>query len=256
MLEAKALSEIPAIRHGFFTREGGHSRGIYASLNCGLGSGDDKVLVGRNRSFVAERMGVEPRSLVTVWQWHSPDVMRVEEPWDPLHPPKADAMVTTMPGVALGVLTADCAPVLFAASDGRVIGAAHAGWKGAIAGVLEATIAAMGILGAPPDTIHAALGPTINQASYEVGPEFRDTFLTKDASSSEFFEPSTREDHWLFDLPAYVRSRLAHAGVASVSDRSVCTYADEGRFFSFRRTTHRSEPDYGRQISAISINPQ
>jgi len=255
MIEADALKDLGRVRHGFFTREGGCSRGIYASLNCGLGSNDDKALVLRNRAAVARRMGVEPEALLTVWQWHSADVIRAEGPWDPHHPPKADAMVTDRPGLALGVLTADCAPVLFASDDGRVVGAAHAGWKGALAGVLEATIASMESLGATRGSIHAAIGPAISQPSYEVGPEFRERFLEDDPGNARFFTALEGEGRPRFDLPAYVRTRLERAGVASVSDRSSCTYADEARFFSFRRATHREEPGYGRLISTIAIQP-
>lgn len=253
MTEVSGLAGIGGLRHAFFTREGGHSRGIYASLNCGFGSDDEKSLVRRNRAQVAERMEVAPERLLTVWQWHSADALPVTASWDPLHPPKADAMVTDRPGFALGILTADCTPVLFASADGSVIGAAHAGWKGAISGVLESTLQAMERLGARREGIHAAIGPTISQASYEVGPEFREKFVAADPSNVSFFLPSPKEAHFMFDLPGYVRSRLEEAGVASVSDVVTCTYADESRYFSYRRTTHRGEPDYGRQISAIAI---
>jgi len=253
MTEVSGLAGIGGLRHAFFTREGGHSRGIYASLNCGFGSDDEKSLVRRNRAQVAERMEVAPERLLTVWQWHSADALPVAASWDPLHPPKADAMVTDRPGFALGILTADCTPVLFASADGSVIGAAHAGWKGAISGVLESTLQAMERLGARREGIHAAIGPTISQASYEVGPEFREKFVAADPSNVSFFLPSPKEAHFMFDLPGYVRSRLEEAGVASVSDVATCTYADESRYFSYRRTTHRGEPDYGRQISAIAI---
>lgn len=255
MIEAAALKDLDRVRHGFFTREGGRSQGIYASLNCGHGSDDDTETVRHNRAVVTARMGVTPDRLVTVWQHHSPDVIEVLEPWDPLHPPKADAMVTTRPGLALGVLTADCAPVLFASADGRVVGAAHAGWKGAIGGVLEATVEAMQGLGARRETIRAAIGPTIGPVSYEVGPEFRQRFLAEDEANACFFVPSPNDGHAFFDLPAYVLARLKRAGIGTLSDARRCTYADAARFFSYRRTTHRGEPDYGRQISVITIQP-
>ncbi|MGE4246682.1 MAG: peptidoglycan editing factor PgeF, partial [Parvibaculaceae bacterium] len=225
MADGSGLAGIGGIRHAFFTREGGHSSGLYASLNCGFGSDDDKTLVRRNREQVAERMQVVPEKLLTVWQWHSADAHHVEAPWNPLHPPKADAMVTDRPGFALGILTADCTPVLFAAVDGRVIGAAHAGWKGAISGVLETTLEAMERLGARRGDIHATIGPTISQASYEVSHDFREKFVAADPANATFFIPSRREMHFMFDLPGYVRARLEGAGVASISDVATCTYA-------------------------------
>jgi hypothetical protein len=250
-----AAGALDGISHGFFTREGGHSSGLYASLNCGLGSGDDRDLVRRNRALVADRLGVAPDRLLTVWQCHGADALAVNEPWETEKPPEADAMVTATPGLAIGVLTADCTPVLFADPKARVVGVAHAGWKGALSGVLEATVAAMEKLGAARGRIAATIGPTISQASYETGPEFIDQFLKRDAASRRFFNPSPRSSHNQFDLPGYVAHRLSAAGCGNVHDLALCTYADEARFFSFRRTTHRREPDYGRQISVIALAP-
>jgi polyphenol oxidase len=252
MIEAEALAGLP---HGFFTREGGHSSGLYASLNCGYGSGDDKALVARNRAHVAERLGVTPDRLLTVWQCHSADAVSVDAPWPYDAAPKADALVTAAPGFGLAVLTADCAPVLFADREAHVIGAAHAGWKGALTGILETTLAAMGRLGAKRDSIQVVIGPTISRANYETGPEFIDRFIDEDRANRRFFTPSSRPHHHYFDLPGYAADRLRKAGCGSVSDLALCTYADEGKFFSFRRTTHRLESDYGRQISAIALLP-
>lgn len=252
MIEHPALA---GTSHGFFTREGGHSSGLYSSLNCGLGSGDDKTLVRRNRALVADKLGVAVERLLTVWQCHSADAIPVSAPWETEQPPEGDAMVTATPGLAIGILTADCTPVLFADAQARVIGAAHAGWKGALSGILEATLAAMEKLDAARDRIAAVIGPTISQANYETGPEFIDQFLKRDMASRRFFTPSERANHNQFDLPGYVAHRLHAAGCGTVSDLKLCTYADEAQFFSFRRTTHRREADYGRQISAIALAP-
>lgn len=254
MIRSELLSDIDGVRHGFFTREGGYSEGIYASLNCGFGSGDDKARVERNRDKVAGALGVTVDRLITAWQWHGTDVLMVAAPWDIRRPPEADAMVTSRPGIALGVLTADCTPVLFADRDARAVGVAHAGWKGALAGVIEATVAAFGRLGVRPDDLHAAVGPSIGQASYEVGPEFFDRFVAADPDNARFFVASPRPGHHRFDLPGFVRSRLTRAGIGEIGEVGICTYADEPRFFSYRRTTHRGEPDYGRQISAIVLD--
>ncbi len=254
MIEARTLSAIAGIRHGFFTREGGHSGGLYASLNTGLGSDDDRETVKRNRARVCEMLGVS--RLVTPHQVHSPDAVIAEVPWDhdvPGSVPKADAVVTNRPGFAVAVNTADCTPVLFASADGKVVGAAHAGWKGAIGGVLASTVARMRDLGA--NDILAAIGPTISKANYEVGPEFQAQFVARDAANLRFFSPSVKAGHFMFDLPGFVRSQLEPLALAGVEDLGLCTYADEQRFFSYRRTTHRGEPDYGRQLSAICIKP-
>ncbi|HEX7776074.1 MAG TPA: peptidoglycan editing factor PgeF [Parvibaculum sp.] len=256
MLTAKPLDVLTHIRHGFFTREGGVSKGIYASLNCGYGSNDDKGAVSENRARIAQGLSVAPEKLLTVYQVHSPRVIHVTEPWSPADAPQADAMVTDRSNVALGILAADCAPVLFADNAARVIGAAHAGWKGAFTGVLEATIEAMTGLGAARERIVAAIGPCISRDAYEVGPEFRDRFLETDAANGKWFTPSARDTHFMFDLPAYAASRLDAAGVAAVTTLGLCTYADEKRFFSYRRTTHRGEPDYGRQMSAIALRAE
>lgn len=239
------------IRHGFFTRIGGVSEGIYRGLNTGTGSGDDPARVRENRRRVAEWMGVGPHNLLSLHQVHSPDAIIVREPFAGDRP-KADALVTDRPGLALGASAADCGPVLFADGEAGVIGAAHAGWKGALAGILESTIAAMESLGARRDRIVAVLGPSISQKNYEVGPEFVERFVGADSSNERYFAPSGRAGHALFDLNAYTVDRLARAGVqAGMIGR--CTYAEEELFFSYRRTTHRKEADYGRLISAIAL---
>lgn len=253
MLTAKSLDVLTNIRHGFFTREGGVSKGIYASLNCGYGSDDHKGAVRENRARVAQALSVAPEKLLTVHQIHSPTVIRVADVWEPATAPQADAMVTDRPSIALAVLAADCAPVLFADNAARVIGAAHAGWKGAFGGVLEATIEAMIALGAARERIVAAIGPCISRDAYEVGPEFRAQFTNP--SDERWFIPSAREDHFMFDLPGYAGARLETAEIGAVTTLGHCTYADEKRFFSYRRTTHRGESDYGRQMSAIVLRP-
>lgn len=253
MIRSRLLSDIANIRHGFFTREGGYSGGIYTSLNCGFGSKDDQAAVQRNRETVAARLGIGADSLMTAWQSHSPDVMTVEAAWDVRQPPDADAMTTGRPGIALGVLTADCTPILFADRKGRAVGVAHAGWKGALGGIIEASLAAFARQGVRPNELNAAIGPTIGQANYEVGPEFFDRFIAEDKANARFFAASPRSGHHLFNLPGYVKSRLEALGVAAIEDLGLCTYADEARFFSYRRATHRGEPDYGRLISAIVI---
>ncbi len=255
MIEAPELKSASSLRHGFFTRAGGHSAGLFATLNCGFGSGDDKPTVARNRDAAGHRLGVPGSHMLTVWQWHSPDVIVAEATWDPLAPPKGDAIVTTRPGLAIAVLTADCAPILFADEEAGVIGAAHAGWKGAIAGVSDATIATMEQKGARRDRITAVIGPTISQPAYEVGPEFPAAFIAQDARNADFFTPSARARHNMFDLPGYLKRRMTMQGLGRVVDLGLCTYSDEARFYSFRRATHRSEKDYGRQISAIVLKP-
>jgi YfiH family protein len=252
-ITAPALSALPGIRHGFFTRQGGVSNGIYASLNCGVGSADDRDHVIENRARVTAELGVAADRLATPYQVHSPDVVVVDKVWAVGEGPKADAVVTRRPGIAIGVGTADCGPVLFADGEAGVIGAAHAGWKGAFTGVLEATIGAMEGLGARRERIVAVLGPTISKAAYEVGPEFRARFLEVAESNAAYFTPSDREDHHRFDLPAYIGHRLAEAGVGHAGDLALCTYADPERFFSYRRTTHAGEPDYGRMLHAITL---
>jgi len=240
-----------AIRHGYFTRAGGVSEGIYRGLNVGLGSNDARPHVEENRARVSRWFNTPTERLATLHQVHSPDVVTVDAGYDGSRP-QADAMVTATPGLVLGVLSADCGPVLFADKDAGVIGAAHAGWKGALTGVLENTIEAMVALGADRANIVACLGPSISRRNYEVGAEFVARFLEKDAAYAAFFTPSQNEGHAMFDLPALTIKRLGDAGITA-ENLDICTYADEELFFSYRRTTHRQEPDYGRQISAISI---
>lgn len=251
-IEAAGLSR-PGLRHGFFTRRGGVSEGLYDSLNIGLGSQDDPARVAENRGRVADAMEVPRHRLVTPWQYHSAVALTVDRPFGPADRPKADAVVTRQPGIALGVSTADCTPVLFADPDARVVGAAHAGWRGALAGIVEATIEAMLGLGAARERIIAVIGPTISQANYEVGEDFRQTFLDDDPGSERYFARRDPAAKPRFDLPGYVAGRLARAGIGEVEDLRLCTYAEEESFFSFRRTTHRAEPDYGRLISSIAI---
>jgi YfiH family protein len=239
------------IRHGFFTRVGGVSEGIYQGLNIGTGSQDEPARVAENRRRVAAWMGVEPPALLSLYQVHSPDVIVATGPFAGERP-KADAIVTDRPGLALGSSSADCGPVLFADIEAHVIGAAHAGWKGAFTGVLENTIAAMESLGAKRSRIFAVLGPSIGQDSYEVGPEFVARFLEADGGNATWFKPSTRPGHCYFDLNGYTVDRLRKAGVTAEA-LNRCTYAEEDLFFSYRRATHRKEPDYGRQISAIVL---
>lgn len=239
------------VRHGFFTRRGGVSDGIYAGLNVGTGSKDDPARVSENRRRVSSWLGIAPDRLITVHQVHSPDTIAVSAPF-PGERPKADAMVTDRPGLALAVLTADCGPVLFADPRARVIGAAHAGWKGALTGILESTVEVMEKLGARRDRIIAVLGPSISRANYEVGPEFVPRFTDLDPDNERFFAPSSRPGHLMFDLNGYTIGRLAAAGVAAYA-LGRCTYAEESLFFSYRRATHRAEPDYGRQVSAIVL---
>jgi YfiH family protein len=251
-IQAPALV-VPGIAHAFFTRQGGVSTGIYRALNTGIGSKDSREAVLENRSRAARHLGTTLDRLATPFQVHSPDAIEVTEVWEQGRGPKADAVVTNRPGILVGVGAADCGPVLFAESEARVVGAAHSGWKGALTGILESTIAAMEELGAARQRIVAVLGPTISSAAYEVGDEFVDRFREADAGNLRFFSPSLREGHSMFDLPAFILSRLAAAGVASAASLGLCTYSDEACFFSYRRTTHRGEADYGRLLSAIML---
>ena len=253
LIEAPTLSSFPRIRHAFFTREGGASAGIFASLNGGVGSKDDPAAVAENRARMAAELGLQPDRLVTLFQIHSAEVITVREPWGAENRPRADAMVTTVPDLAIGVASADCGPVLFADPHRGVVGAAHAGWKGAVGGVLEATIARMEELGADRREIVAVLGPTIGPDSYEVGPEFVDALTGRSADADRFFRPSARVGHSMFDLPAYILDRLRGAGIADAEWLGHCTYSDPERFYSYRRSVHRQEGDYGRLISAISL---
>jgi polyphenol oxidase len=249
-LRAETLA-LPGIEHGFFGRDGGLSQGLYASLNCGPGSKDDPAAVTENRRRVMAALGAE--RLVSLAQIHSPMVYTVGANWDAARHPEGDGMVTATPGIALGILTADCAPVLFADPKARVVGAAHAGWKGALGGVLEATLGAMEQAGAARKDITAAIGPCISQESYEVGADFRARFALADPDNQRFFTPANRADHYQFALEGYIAARLAAAGIRATLPLSTCTYPVENGYFSFRRTTHRGELDYGREISAILL---
>jgi YfiH family protein len=246
------LLDLPGIRHGFFTRLGGLSAGVYASLNCGVGSNDRRDVVLANRARAAAALGVAPERLATPYQIHSATAVTVADVWRPGEGPKADAVVTDRPGVAVGVGSADCGPTLFADAEAGVIGAAHSGWRGAVGGVLESTIEAMEALGAHHSRIVAVLGPTISVANYEVGPDLIAAFEKADSANARFFRPAAREGHAMFDLPAYIVARLTAAGVSAAS-LDLCTYADPERFYSYRRMTHRGEADYGRLLSAIAI---
>lgn len=253
MIEATCLAGLDAVRHGFFTRRGGVSEGVYASLNCGAGSRDRPEDVRENRARVLAALGAEPGRLAAPYQVHSAQAVVALQPWPRGEAPKADAVVTDRRGLAVAVLTADCAPVLFCDPQAGVVAAAHAGWKGALAGVLEATVAAMEGLGARPGRITAALGPAIAQAAYEVGEEFALRFLAADGANERYFARPQAAGLPRFDLPAFAADRLTAAGVGRVESLGICTYGDESRFYSYRRATHRREPDYGRQISAILL---
>ena len=245
------LLKLSGLAHGFFTREGGYSSGLFSSLNCGLGSGDDIAMVTKNRAKVADDLGVAHSRLVSAYQVHSKEVLIVDAPL--VERPKVDGLVTNKCGLALGILTADCGPVLFADEKARVIGACHAGWKGALAGVTDATVEAMESMGASRENIVAVLGPTISQKAYEVGSEFPMPFLAQDMRHKQYFIQSLKDRHYMFDLPAYLVARMKGFGVGEVRDMALCTYSDQRRFFSYRRTTHNKENDYGRLISAIAL---
>jgi hypothetical protein len=249
ILRAENLENLPGIAHGFFGRTGGVSQGIYESLNCGPGSADAAAHVAENRRRVQSALGAE--ALNTLYQVHSASVVRVESPWQ--SGPHADAMVTRNRGIALGVLSADCVPVLLADAQAGVIAAVHAGWKGALAGIVESAVGAMSELGAERSRIAAAVGPCISQANYEVGAEFRTRFVEASATNARFFRAGARSEHHQFDLEGFVAFCLSGAGVDNVSRLHACTYAREADFFSFRRATHRGENDYGREISAIVL---
>ncbi len=251
-IEASSLS-LTGIRHAFFTRAVGVSGGLYESLNGGTGSRDDAGNVAQNRARMAAALGVEPNRFLTAYQIHSPTVAVAETPWSHDDRPRADAIVTRLRALAIGVTTADCGPVLLADPQAGVIGAAHAGWRGALAGVIEATVAAMEQLGAARRQIRAAIGPMIRHANYEVGPDLIARFAAEDRASNRFFAPAARDDHALFDLSGYVAARLERAGVGHIEDVGLCTYAEAERFFSYRRATHRAEPDYGRHVNAIAL---
>jgi len=250
-LEFITAPELQPFQHGFFTRRGGASSGIFAGLNCGQGSSDQAEIVAINRARAAEAMGLTANDLAMVHQVHSATVLQVTAPNEPPRP-RADGMVTATPGLGLAILTADCQPVLFADPDAQVIGAAHAGWKGTLAGVLEATVEAMEKLGADRSNISAVIGPSISQPAYEVGGEFEDRFRQDDPEAVPFFAPGT-DGHFHFDLTGYGLLRLKRAGVGHAQATGLCTYLDPDRFFSYRRATHRLEADYGRLISIIRL---
>lgn len=249
-LEILTADSLAPIAHGFFTRRGGVSSGIFSGLNCGPGSSDQTQAVRMNRARVADALDLEETALVSLHQVHSPDVVTLTT--TDTDRPRADAMVTATPGIALGILTADCQPVLFADSNAGVVGAAHAGWKGALGGVLEATLEAMESLGAKRRDIAAVIGPCISQRAYEVGPEFLDAFLDEDPENARFFA-NGEVDRYLFDLPSYGLSRLRQASVGAAEWTRHCTYSDAERFYSYRRATHAAEADYGRLISVIRV---
>lgn len=252
-IEANNLKALEGIRHGFFTRVGGKSEGIYASLNCGFGSSDDPEAVADNRRRVAHWLGSTRNGVVTLYQEHGANAIAVSEPPAQASLPRADAVVTTTPGLVIGVLTADCAPILLADPQARVVAAAHAGWRGAIGGIIEGAIAEMARHGAKRERIRAAIGPCINQPAYEVGPEFEAAVVAGDPAARAFFATPAGAKRVHFDLPGYVAGRLGAAGIAGVEMQSPCTHENESLFFSYRRSTQRKEPDYGRQISAIVV---
>jgi len=252
-LHARSLSALAGIRHAFFTRKGGVSDGVYGSLNAGVGSNDAPANVAENRARMAGAVGVRPDCLLTCYQIHSPEVVTVTKPWPGDARPRADAVVTSVPELAIAVSTADCGPVLLADARARVIGAAHAGWRGAFTGVIEATLDAMEQSGADRANIVAALGPMIRQSNYEVGTEFIARFKANDPGHEQFFRPAGRAGHALFDLAGYIAARLVRAGISCIEDIDRCTYAEPERFFSYRRSVHRGESDYGRHLNAIAL---
>ncbi len=253
MITAQELARTAGVRHAFFTRQGGVSEGVYASLNCGFGSNDDPGRVAENRARVTARLGLSADALVTAYQIHSAEVVSVAEPWPPARAPKADGMVTRTRGLALGVLTADCAPVLLADAGAGVIGAAHAGWRGAVGGVIEATARAMEALGARLAATVAVIGPCIQQASYEVGDDLRDAVLGADRTAADLFRTGEMGGKFLFDLPGFVARRLERLEFGIIGRIAADTCADEARFFSYRRATKRGETDCGRALSAIVL---
>ena len=248
-----ATLELPGVAHAFFTRRGGVSEGVYASLNGGVGSRDEPDAVRANRARMAAALAIAPERLAIPYQVHSADALAITAPFRREARPRCDALVTATPGLGLGVTGADCGMILFADAEAQIIGAAHAGWKGALGGVLEATVAAMAAIGARVDRISAALGPCIAQPSYEVGSEFVATFKGVDKGSERFFIQSVNAGRSMFDLHGYIADRAARAGIAHFEDLGLDTYADEARFFSYRRATHRKEADYGRLVAAIAL---
>lgn len=254
-LSARPLAALAGIRHAFFTRHGGVSRGFFASLNCGLGSADDAAAVRENRARAARALDARPENLVTLHQVHGITVINVDRPWTTDVRPQADALVSTTPGIALGALAADCAPILFADARARVVGAAHAGWRGALAGVIGATVEAMCAAGARAPDIVASVGPCIGRESYEVGPEFPGPFIASDPANARFFRPAARAGHFMFDLAGYCAARLEAAGVGTVAVTGQDTCAPGSDFFSYRRAVLNGERDYGRGLSAIMLEP-
>ena len=253
MITLGLLDDDTGIRHAFFTRRRGVSGGLYESLNCGFGSGDAAESVARNRGIAMGQLDLAADRLVTCRQIHSTTVVIVERTWPREAAPQADGMVTRVPDIALGVLTADCAPILFQDSVANVIGAAHGGWRGALGGVVEATIEQMEVIGAERGRIRAAIGPCIARSSYEVGPEFPQRFLAQDTASKSYFSPAMRTGHFMFDLPGYIENRLTQAGIRTVQQAHYDTVAEEERFFSYRRSCLRGEQAYGRGLSAIVL---
>lgn len=253
-LQDAGLGQLAGIRHGFFGREGGVSQGLYASLNCGWGTrGDAQEHVAANRQRVAAALGMAGAPVVSAKQVHGTDACAVRSPWKPTEAPQADALVTRRPGIVIGVLSADCVPVLLGEERTRVVAAIHAGWRGALAGVVESAVARMVEMGAERDRIRAAVGPAIAHSAYAVGPEFRERFLDRDPASAQLFACRGAAAQWYFDLPGYVHRQLVAAGVGTSAHCGACTYADAQRYFSHRRQTHRGEADYGRQLSAIAL---
>jgi polyphenol oxidase len=253
MITLGVLNDLPGIRHGFMTRAGGVSEGIYASLNCGLGSNDDQERVHENRRRVLDMVGIPANTLLTAYQVHSPDVLAVEEEWRDGPRPKVDALVTERANIAIAASSADCVPILFADPEARVVAAAHAGWRGAIGGVLQATVKQMCALGARPERIRAGVGPCIGPASYEVGPEFPAPFLAQNPANARFFRPAQRAGHYMFDLESYVASELAAMKLVEIEVARRDTCAETETFFSYRRSVLNKEPDYGRHVSVIGL---
>ncbi len=254
MITADGLGGLDRVRHGFFTRAGGVSQGVYASLNVGYGSGDEDANVAANRARAMALLGLPPEALVTIYQVHGTDVAEAKVPWQPQSAPRADAVITAAPGVALGIQTADCAPILLADATNRVIGAVHAGWRGALAGVVEAAVEAMAGLGAVTAATHAAIGPCIGQDSYQVGPEFPAPFVAKDPDNVRFFLDDGA-GRWRFDLAGYVAADLQALGVGHIERTGHDTCRDQEHFFSYRRSILNGEEDYGRGLSAIALMP-
>jgi polyphenol oxidase len=253
-IQSSMLAESRRVTHGFFTRAGGVSKGVYAALNCGLGSADSRRDVAENRARVAAHFGASGDKLLTCHQIHSATAIIIDRAWVPDAQPRADALVTRTPGLVLGALAADCAPILFADHRAGVIAAAHAGWKGALGGIIEATVLAMEQVGATRQDIKAAIGPCIGQRAYEVGPEFQAAFLADDRGHATYFTPPSPNGHALFDLPGFVFQKLRGAKLGGVESVTQCTYTHSNQFFSYRRMTHAREIDYGRQISALVLS--